>query len=387
MSNLVEKMKKYFLIFFSLFVVFLFAILATSNCTSTTSLSDGVFKTEKELIDENFDKKGSDPKEDTQNNIKLTSQQAEQEQERIQESSTDKNARGDEEKVKLQFQEENQSQNKYQTNEPEGIDIEIVEDPEITAKNTDEAAPKTNENAAQSSPCVSLEIILGPEYAQDSNICFWRIKAVVSGNPAPEIKFSKDDSNGSWGESIAQVNLSEGQSYTLVCEVKNSAGSASSSLTLGWVENPAGSESDQMQNQQGDQSTIQIDYQDVANFKIDVNLSTQKVTVYYKESIIKSMICSGGLPQSPTPLGSYTTYQKIYYAWIPKFNQGAYYWTRFYGSYLIHSVPFDKGGNIISEEYAKLGSPASHGCIRLEVEDAKWLYEILPLGISVIIHN
>ncbi|MBM3713605.1 MAG: L,D-transpeptidase, partial [Actinobacteria bacterium] len=73
--------------------------------------------------------------------------------------------------------------------------------------------------------------------------------------------------------------------------------------------------------------------------------------------------------------------------WVPRFNQGAYYWTRFYGPYLIHSVPFDKNGNIISEEYAKLGSPASHGCVRLEVEDAKWLYEVLPLGINVSIHN
>jgi lipoprotein-anchoring transpeptidase ErfK/SrfK len=38
------------------------------------------------------------------------------------------------------------------------------------------------------------------------------------------------------------------------------------------------------------------------------------------------------------------------------------------------------------EEYKKLGNPASHGCIRLDLKDAKWLYEKLPLGVRVSIY-
>jgi len=42
---------------------------------------------------------------------------------------------------------------------------------------------------------------------------------------------------------------------------------------------------------------------------------------------------------------------------------------------------------MIIEEYEKLGSPASHGCIRLKLEEAKWLYEKLPSGVKVIIYK
>ncbi|HAH78565.1 MAG TPA: L,D-transpeptidase, partial [Ruminococcaceae bacterium] len=33
----------------------------------------------------------------------------------------------------------------------------------------------------------------------------------------------------------------------------------------------------------------------------------------------------------------------------------------------------------------KLGEPASHGCIRLPVEDAKWIYDNIPEGTKVVI--
>lgn len=66
---------------------------------------------------------------------------------------------------------------------------------------------------------------------------------------------------------------------------------------------------------------------------------------------------------------------------------GAYYWIRFYKKYLFHSVPFDENKEMIMEEYEKLGRPASHGCIRLKLDEAKWLYEKLPLGVTVLIHE
>jgi len=348
----------------------------TSGCSILSSISDGIFKTESTKVQDTNENKDT-----------VKSQEENQCQDKYQ-NNQDKNNDDSDNNEDLDNNDDlDREQDSGSSNEPEGSMLEIVEDPANKENDTEITSSQEAKNNTPSSPSVSLEIILGPEYVQDNQVCYWRIKAVVSGNPSPEIKFSKDDSNGSWGKNISQVNLSEGQSYTLVCDVKNSEGSASSSLTFNWVEIPADFESGQPQDQQSSQADIQVDYQDVANFKIDINLSTQRVTVYYKDNAIKSMVCSGGAPQSPTPLGNFTTYQKIYYAWVPRFNQGAYYWTRFYGPYLIHSVPFDKNGNIISEEYAKLGSPASHGCVRLEVEDAKWLYEVLPLGINVSIHN
>jgi hypothetical protein len=269
------------------------------------------------------------------------------------------------------------------------------------AKNPGESQPAkiTDENAAQNglsgsegqdikiilkTPEISLQVISGPEYAQENQVCFYRVQANVIGEPFPQIKFNKDDSNSAWGLNIAQVNLTQDQSFTLVCEAANSQGSASSEISLNWVENP---------NPSGDTSSDQaapqivVDYTDIANFLIDVNLTAQQVTVLYKNVAIKTMACSGGKTETPTPQGTYTTNQKIYYAWIPKFSMGAYYWTRFYGPYLFHSVPYDSAGNMLIEELNKIGSPVSHGCIRLVLEDAKWLYETLPLGIKISIHN
>jgi lipoprotein-anchoring transpeptidase ErfK/SrfK len=129
-----------------------------------------------------------------------------------------------------------------------------------------------------------------------------------------------------------------------------------------------------------------IDYDDSSHFRIEVDLSRQVLTVFYKSEILREMICSGGAPESPTPLGEYATSQKIEYDWVERFGVGAYYWIRFFEDYLIHSVPFDENGNMIIEEYEKLGNPASHGCIRLRLEEAKWLYETLPLGVKIVIY-
>lgn len=47
------------------------------------------------------------------------------------------------------------------------------------------------------------------------------------------------------------------------------------------------------------------------------------------------------------------------------------------GGIYIHSVASGlmNANNLPADEYMKLGSPASHGCIRCCVADAKWVYE------------
>ncbi|NLN87671.1 MAG: L,D-transpeptidase, partial [Syntrophomonadaceae bacterium] len=40
---------------------------------------------------------------------------------------------------------------------------------------------------------------------------------------------------------------------------------------------------------------------------------------------------------------------------------------------------------VIDVEAAKLGTPASHGCVRLATEDAQWLYRNIPTGTPVSI--
>jgi lipoprotein-anchoring transpeptidase ErfK/SrfK len=261
-----------------------------------------------------------------------------------------------------------------------GSNESIVSTESTTTENIQQASEEVPEK-----PSVKLSIIKGPEYAQDGAICYYRVKAEVTGNPAPQIIFSKDDSNGTWGSNITQINLTQNDAYDLVCDVKNSEGSSTASITLNWVAGDNTGTSNETTTGGTNQLETSIDYSNPGNFRIDVNLTAQLVSVYYNDNLIKSLKCSGGTAENPTITGTFETTQKIYYAWIPKFNMGAYYWVRFYGAYLFHSVPFDKNGNIIAEEASKIGTPASHGCIRMTLEDEKWFYETLPLGIKVTI--
>lgn len=133
-------------------------------------------------------------------------------------------------------------------------------------------------------------------------------------------------------------------------------------------------------------NVLEIDYSNSDNFRIEVDLSRQKVLIYYRDNLLKEWICSGGTDEKPTPVGEFKTTQKGEWFFSDKYKMGAYHWIRFYEDYLFHSVPFDNEKNMIQEEYEKLGSPSSHGCIRLEVENARWLYEMLPLGVKVMIY-
>lgn len=107
--------------------------------------------------------------------------------------------------------------------------------------------------------------------------------------------------------------------------------------------------------------------------------------------LVKRMLCSVGLggvdedgDSNDTPLGRFKIYER--YRWRPLFGdvQGQYA-IRFNGHILFHSVPYksDDASTLKPGEYNKLGEPASLGCVRLSVADAKWLYDNCEDGTEV----
>lgn len=120
---------------------------------------------------------------------------------------------------------------------------------------------------------------------------------------------------------------------------------------------------------------------------IDVTLDKQVATAYYKGIAVKRMQVSSGAPGYDTPTGTFEIQNRgeWFYSW--KYEEGAKYWVSFlyWGKYLFHTVPMDINRNIIEEEAAKIGQKASHGCLRLSVEDAKWIYENIPTRAKVVI--
>lgn len=121
---------------------------------------------------------------------------------------------------------------------------------------------------------------------------------------------------------------------------------------------------------------------------IDVSVGEQKVRIYENQQLIKEWITSTGANQS-TPLGRFSIQNRGTWFFSEKYQQGAKWWVSFkdWGVYLFHSVPMDRGQNILTEEADKLGQPASHGCVRLTVENAKWIYDHIPQGTEVYIHQ
>jgi lipoprotein-anchoring transpeptidase ErfK/SrfK len=129
-------------------------------------------------------------------------------------------------------------------------------------------------------------------------------------------------------------------------------------------------------------------------YVIYVNRLQNRVYVYGKDtnneyrSLVKAFICSVGKDFNETPTGEHNTTQK--YVWRP-LHGGTYgqYATRIYGHYLFHSVPYSaqRKDTLLSSEYNKLGEPASQGCIRLTVEDAKWIYDNCHIGTRVVIYD
>ena len=131
-----------------------------------------------------------------------------------------------------------------------------------------------------------------------------------------------------------------------------------------------------------------------SSYYIKVNRTACTVTVYAKDGNngyiipVKRFACSVGLPSTPTPTGTYFTSNK--YRWHtlmgPSYGQ---YCTRIVGGILFHSVAGRNmtSYNINARDYNKLGSPASHGCVRLCVRDAKWIYDNCPSGTRVTIYD
>lgn len=127
---------------------------------------------------------------------------------------------------------------------------------------------------------------------------------------------------------------------------------------------------------------------DELSYYIKVNCKKQIVTIYTLDEKneytipVKSMICSTGT-STPT-IGVYKTSDKYEWRYLVGDVYGQYA-TRITGPILFHSVPYTKQSKSSLEywEYDKLGQPASKGCVRLTVQDAKWIYDNCKSGTQV----
>lgn len=127
-------------------------------------------------------------------------------------------------------------------------------------------------------------------------------------------------------------------------------------------------------------------------YRVEVSLKRQRVEVYALNDAgeydhIHSFICSTGLGNS-TPRGIFLDgFPVNRWHYFSKFYCWAQYSFDIEGDIMFHSVIYSAASTsaVRMSSVYNLGSPASHGCIRLEVEAAKWLFENCPRGSLVII--
>lgn len=128
------------------------------------------------------------------------------------------------------------------------------------------------------------------------------------------------------------------------------------------------------------------------SYYIKVNRTACCVTVYAKDGKkgytipVVAFICSTG---GATPTGTFRIQGRM--RWHTLFGPCWGQWCEHVvDNILFHSVPYTKPNDKYSldvKEYNKLGTMASHGCIRLKAEDAKWIYDNCARGTKVNIYN
>ena len=130
-------------------------------------------------------------------------------------------------------------------------------------------------------------------------------------------------------------------------------------------------------------------------FLIKVSVDDQKVYVYREVDgdysyLIRTMICSTGASGTGTPKGTFTSTGRRDGRWhyFVDFKCWAQYAFTITGNILFHSVLYsskDEDTLRMSSVY-NLGHRASHGCVRLKVEDAKWICTHCKAGQKIIVY-
>lgn len=127
-------------------------------------------------------------------------------------------------------------------------------------------------------------------------------------------------------------------------------------------------------------------------YRVEVSIDRQEVEVWALNDkngydLVQTFTCSTGLHDS-TPRGVYPNGHPVNrWHYFKKFNCWAQYSFKIVDDIMFHSVIYgSKNENSLRKSSQRnLGNPASHGCVRLTVEDAKWLFEHCKRGSVVIV--
>ena len=113
---------------------------------------------------------------------------------------------------------------------------------------------------------------------------------------------------------------------------------------------------------------------------IEVDISDQTLTAWQGDTAVLQTLISSGRTQYPTVRGTYEIRTKLPIERMigPGYDTPNVPWTMyFFRGYAIHGAYW----------HNNFGTPVSHGCVNMRVDEAKALYDWAAVGMEVVVHD
>jgi lipoprotein-anchoring transpeptidase ErfK/SrfK len=123
-------------------------------------------------------------------------------------------------------------------------------------------------------------------------------------------------------------------------------------------------------------------------WQLNVSLSGRRLTVTENGNVRQQYTVAVGRPDAPTPTGRFAVTDRLSTG-NPSGPYGCCILAL--SAHSPHAIQGWSGGNRIAihstPDSGSIGQPVSHGCVRLTLEEGRWLLDHIPLGTPTIIRS
>ena len=115
----------------------------------------------------------------------------------------------------------------------------------------------------------------------------------------------------------------------------------------------------------------------------------ERITYIFKKEgkmwrLLYKWSCTVGKTSTPTIKGVFDVGVKYPAITSEGSTVSAKYATNIVGEYFYHSILYDLTGTNVYDD--RLGVAISHGCIRLDTDNARWIFDNVPEGTTIVIN-
>lgn len=251
-----------------------------------------------------------------------------------------------------------------QSTDPLEAEASKTEPPKAEAPKAEPVDPNSRESIFKLVNLVEVDAVANINADVYKDLTSWKyITTIAEGT---KVKLLRDK-----GQKFAQIRLKNG--------------------TAGWMKYEALTISDTEYTVKKDlaktQKSLFVNYKEYSSetpYLIWINLERQRVNVFLGSKghwgLAKTIICSSGTNLTPTINGEFK-YQRTQ----SRIRFDEFYvrnFMRFFDSFAIHSIPYKYDGTPYD---STLGTPSSHGCIRVSDDDLHWLAYYIPKKTTIIV--